>query len=150
MSILSTTLKVAASAVASVVAIGAVATYVGLKELKKRQAASLTAYHDSVRADLADLKAQFDVAKAAGNEAEMIRIKGEIDIIEISVSIGNAAATHAVGCPPLETLKSELANMRVNRREAIREGDLRLVESIELHIEMHELLIKGHPESVVA
>lgn len=95
MSILTSVVKGVAITAGTLLVAGSVVGYFGLKELKKRQAASLTAYWDSVRADLANLKEQFDAAKEAGNEVEMVRIKGEIDIIEISLSIGNASAEMA-------------------------------------------------------
>ena len=95
MSILTSVVKGVAITAGTLLVAGSVVGYFGLKELKKRQAASVAAYHASLITDLADLKEQFDAAKAAGNEAEMIRIKGEIDVVELAVSIGNNAAEMA-------------------------------------------------------
>lgn len=95
MSILTSVVKGVAITAGTLLVAGSVVGYFGLKELKKRQAASLTAYHASLVKDLASLSEQFEAAKVAGDEVEMVRIKGEIDVVALAIELGNNAAEMA-------------------------------------------------------
>ena len=96
MSILTSVVKGVAITAGTLLVAGSVVGYFGIRELKKRQALSVAAYHESVKADLVALNEAFEVAKAAGDQVEMVRIKGEIDVVELAISIGNNAAMLAV------------------------------------------------------